>query len=111
MWQVLREKAGGWRVGIPAGQSQHLAQSFQPSFVGVGWDGLSQPPMDQGRGPAPGEPMSLALCVPSWVWVDLRPPEGSGARLGVLGIGTAIGKAQVLPYAWSSPSPFQSSLA
>lgn len=32
--------------------------------------------------------MSLALCVPSWVWVDLRPPEGSGARLRVLEMGT-----------------------
>lgn len=63
--------------------------------------------------------MSLALCVPSWVWVDLRPPGGSGARLRVLGIGTwwestsapmylVFSEPSSHPLAWDpSPAPWQ----
>lgn len=47
--------------------------------------------------------MSLALCVPSWVWVDLRPPEALVPGSGFWGWEPG-GKVQVLPCTWSSPS-------
>lgn len=95
----------GWGGAIQPVSLSTLSLVLPALFCELDGDSLGQAPMDQGEGPAPGGPMSLALYVPSWVWVDLRPPEGSGARLRVLGMGSWWESASAPVYfVFSEPS-------